>query len=283
MSSLWATLNTPLMLRALLEVVLVGSIAGATGVHVVLRRQSFFTLAVSHATFPGVVIASMVGVSIFLGGLLFGLIFSLGVHLLSQQRAVNDTGVIGTLLAGSFAVGVLLQSGRTGGSKDLTAFLVGSVLTVTRYDIGLTIVAGSVIVTLMALLHKELIFTAFDRESSQAMGYGRKLDLVVLLLASSTLVVTIPAVGTVLSVAFISVPAVTARLWSDRVGVCLFLSPVFGAVSGVCGLLVSTQWRVAAGGAIALSCSGLFALSWILTRQWRTSSNPIASNLSEVR
>jgi ABC-type Mn2+/Zn2+ transport system permease subunit len=266
MNSLWQTLSTPLMVRALIEVVVVGLVAGLAGVHVVLRKQSFFTLAVSHATFPGVVIASILGVSIFLGGLLFGMVFSVGVHILARQRTVSDTSVVGTLLAGSFATGVLLQSTRTGGSKDLAGFLVGSVLTVTSNDIVLTAAAGFVIATVMLMLHKELVFTAFDRESSRAMGYGRMLDLVVLLIATLTLVVTIPAVGTVLSVALVSVPALTARLWTDRLSVCLWLSPLFGVASGVLGLVASAQWRVAAGGAIALSCSGLFAVSWIVTR-----------------
>ena len=269
MNTLWCTLNTPLLRRALLEVVLVGALAGITGVHVVLRRQSFFTLALSHATFPGVVLASMAGFSLFVGGLSFGVVFAVAVHLLSRQHDVDDTSVTGVLLAGSFAFGVLLQSGRSGGSKDLAAFLVGSVLTVNRGDIIVTAIAGLAVTMVIALLHKELILTSFDRQYSAALGYGGWLDLAVLLLATVTLVVTIPAVGTILSVALVSVPALTARLWTERVGHAMALSALIGAMSGVAGLVVSTQWRIAAGGAIALTGSAVFVVSWLLTGQWK--------------
>ena len=269
MNALWTTMSTPLMMRALLEVVLVGALAGATGVHVVLRRQSFFTLALSHATFPGVVLASIAGLSIFVGGLAFGLVFAVAVHLLSRQRAVDETSVIGVLLAGAFAFGALLQSARPGGSRDLAAFLVGSILTVTRHDIAITVAVGVVVLLVVAALHKEFILTAFDSDLGAAMGYGRHLDLVVLILATVTLVVTIPVLGTVLSVALVSVPALTARLWTDHVGTAMVFGACIGAVSGIIGLVISAQWRIAAGGAIALSCSALFLISWLATGKWR--------------
>ena len=267
MSALWTTMNTPLLRRALLEVVLVGALGGVVGVHVVLRRQSFFTLALSHATFPGVVLASVAGISLFIGGLAFGIVFAVTVHLLSRRHDLDDTSVTGVLLAGTFALGVVLQSARAGGSKDLAAFLVGSVLTVNRGDIIVTTTAGLAVLFTIALLNKELILTAFDRQYSAALGYGGWLDLTVLLLATITLVVTIPAVGTILSVELVSVPALTARLWTDRVGHAMALAAGFGAMSGVAGLVVSTQWRIAAGGAIALAGTALFVSSWVLSGQ----------------
>ena len=83
------------------------------------------------------------------------------------------------------------------------------------------------------------------------------------------LLCAIPAVGTILSVALVSVPALTARLWTDRVGHAMGLAALIGAVSGVAGLVVSTQWRIAAGGAIALAGSAVFVVSWLLTGQWK--------------
>src|SRR6185437_1956004 len=74
MSNLVDALHTPLFRRALLESVLVAALAGIVGVHVVLRRLPFFVTAMSHATFPGVVIASALGVSLFLRGTAFGLV-----------------------------------------------------------------------------------------------------------------------------------------------------------------------------------------------------------------
>src|SRR5207248_1915986 len=74
MTTVLHSLGRPYFQRALLEAVLVGALGGVVGVHVLLRRLPFFVVAMSHATFPGVVLASVVGVSLFLGGTAFGLV-----------------------------------------------------------------------------------------------------------------------------------------------------------------------------------------------------------------
>lgn len=72
--------------RAMVAAVLVGLLAGLIGVQVVLRRLSFFTMAMSHATFPGVVAASIIGLNIYLGGAVAGLVVAIGVAALSRAR-----------------------------------------------------------------------------------------------------------------------------------------------------------------------------------------------------
>ena len=127
---------------ALIEAVMVGAVAGAVGVHVLLRRLPFFVVAMSHATFPGVVFGSLLGVSLFAGGALFGVAVALVVVALGALGEVDDSSAIGIVLAGSFAVGVLVLSAQPSGSKDLSAFLVGSIVTVTRGDLVTTTPSG---------------------------------------------------------------------------------------------------------------------------------------------
>ena len=116
--------------RALLEAVMVGVISGVIGVHVLLRRLPFFTLAMGHATFPGVVLAALLGVNLLLGAGAFGILVVLAVALLGARERIDDTSAIGVVLAGAFALGVLLLSAQAGFSKDLSAYLVGSIVTV---------------------------------------------------------------------------------------------------------------------------------------------------------
>ena len=137
-------------------------------------------------------------------------------------------------------------------------------LTVGASDIMVTVLLGIAVVALVVVAHKELVLTAFDRDGATAMGYGRSIELGLLLVITVTVVTTIPAVGTILSVALLSVPALTARLWSDRVATMLIVSAASGAVCGVVGLVLSVQWRLAAGATIAVTSSGLFGLSWLL-------------------
>ena len=254
--------------RAAVEAVLAGALGGVVGAHVLVRRLPFFVVAMSHATFPGIVLASLVGVSLFVGGAAFALVVVAVITGLGVLTELDDTSLTGVVLAGGFAVGVVILSARPGGSRDLSAFLVGSILNVTRSDIATTASIGGVLVIGLVGLHKELVLGAFDPGGSAALGYPTAaLDAAVLAAVAVAMVVMVPAVGTLLAVALLTVPALAARQWTDRMGRLMVLAACFGAASGVLGLVASAVWRVAAGGAIALAAAALFAVSATVSRR----------------
>jgi ABC-type Mn2+/Zn2+ transport system permease subunit len=169
------------------------------------------------------------------------------------------------VLAGAFAFGVLLLSAQAGFTKDLSAYLVGSIVTVQPADLVITAVAAVVVLGALAALHKELVLGAFDHDGLAALGYPAVLlDLAMLLLIEVVVVTSVPAVGTILSVALITAPAATARLWTDRLGLTMALSAVLGAASGVIGLVLSRHWNIAAGATIVLVAAGLFTVSVVV-------------------
>jgi manganese/iron transport system permease protein len=269
--------------RALAEMSIVGVLCGAVGVHVVLRRLSFPTMALTHATFPGVVIAALLGVNIVLGAGLFGLLLVGVIAAVAGARvapsgassrrgeAAADAGgrdvtsVTGVLLAGGFALGLVLMSAQKGFSRDLTAYLVGSILTVQTTDIAVSAVTAVVVLGVLAALRKELMLAAFDPDALAAAGYPtRRLDLVMLVAIEVTVVTSVPAVGTILAVALIVGPAATARLWCSSMGSTTAVAVGVAVVSGVAGIAASEAWRVAAGGATVLTVAAFFAASLLL-------------------
>ena len=250
--------------RALVEVLLVGGLCGVVGVHVVLRRLSFFTMSMTHATFPGIVLAAMLGLNLYLGAGLFGVLLVLAVAWLWSRPGANESSVVGVVLSAGFALGVLLLSAQSGFTKDLSAYLVGSVLTVQPADLVVTAGVGAAVLLLLATLRKELVLGAFDRGGLRALGYpAALLDIVLLLAIEATVVSAVPAAGVILSVALIVAPAATARLWTDRLATMTVVAVGVGAASGVVGLVISQQARVSAGAAIVLVACGCFALSWL--------------------
>jgi manganese/iron transport system permease protein len=253
------------MQRALVEVILMGAVAGAIGTYMVLRGLSFLGDALSHAIFPGVVIAFLLGRSVFLGALAFGVLTSASIVVLATTRRVKEDSAIGVLFAGFFALGVVLISTTRNYMRDLAAFLFGNVLGVTTYDIGLSAVVEAVVLLLLVLFHKELLLVAFDREAAQAMGVPVFwVNLLLLVMISLTIVVSLSAVGNILVVAMLVTPAAAARLLTDRLPVMLGLSAAIGAMSGVAGLVISYHANVAAGGTIVLVATGVFGLVWLL-------------------
>ncbi|RKN22104.1 metal ABC transporter permease [Micromonospora musae] len=253
--------------RATAEVLLVGALAGLIGVHVVLNRLSFFTMALTHATFPGVVAASIIGVNILLGGVIAGAMVALGVAALSRRRSQNAAAATGVMLSGGFALGAGLVATQNGFSRDLTSFLVGSILTVNPQDLLTTAVALVVVAAVLTACARPLRYTGFDRMGAQAAGFATGAWDVVLLLTIQVVVVTIvPAVGTILALALIVAPAAAARQWSHRLSIITALAVTLGALSGLGGLYASSHWNVAAGASITLTATAILALSTVLSR-----------------
>jgi ABC-type Mn2+/Zn2+ transport system permease subunit len=160
---------------------------------------------------------------------------------------------------------VVLASAQPGFSKDLTAYLVGQILTVQPGDIAVTATVAAAVLALLAGLHKELLFTTFDPHGAAASGQPTLLlDLAMLLAVEATVVTLLPAVGLILAVALIVAPAATARLWCDALPATFATSVLIAVGSGVTGLWLSTRYDVAAGAAIVLVAATAFTASLVL-------------------
>jgi manganese/iron transport system permease protein len=238
----------PYMQRALTEVLLLGVLTGVAGVFVVLRRLAFMTDALTHTVFPGVVIAHLAGRSLALGALAFGVLTAVLFTLLAANRRVGSDAGMAIVLTALFSVGVVLVSRQHSYTSDLTLFLFGRVLTVDRADLVTTLVLTVLVLAVLAVLGKELVLRAFDPEGATAMGYpGVVLDLVLNLLIALVVVAAVKAVGTVLVVAMLVVPAASARLLADRLAGMAIVSCAFAVLGGWGGLLASYQLSVHAG------------------------------------
>lgn len=252
------------MQRALIEVVLMGAVTGAVGCYVVLRGLSFIGDALSHAIFPGIVVAYLLGHSVFIGAMAFGVMTSGAITVVATNRRLKEDSAIGVLFAGTFALGIVLISSTDNFTRDLASFLFGNVLGATTSDIWISAGAGLVVVLFLLLFHRELLIISFDRVAGESMGIKVFwIDLLLLLMISLTIVISLRAVGNILVVAMLVTPAATARLLTDRLPVMLVLSSAIGVGSGIVGLFVSYHADVAAGGTIVLVATGVFGAVWL--------------------
>jgi manganese/iron transport system permease protein len=230
----------PYMQRALVEALLLGGLAGAVGVAVVLRRLAFYGEALTHTVFPGIVVAHLLDRSLLLGALAFGLLSAVLLTGLGTRGRVSADAGIAILLTSFFAVGVVLVSRLETYAADLTAFLFGSLLTVDRAEIVGTAVVGAVVLLALGLTYKELLLRAFDPVAATAMGYRTALlDLLLNACVALVVVAALKAVGTMLVLALLVIPAATARLLTGRVGSMLLVSTALGALAGWAGLTIS--------------------------------------------
>lgn len=251
---------------AMLEVVLAGALAGIVGVLVVLRERAFFTMSLTHATFPGAVAAAMLGVSVPLGAAVAAVALIAVAVGIGRIRSQGPAVASGVMLTAGFALGALLQS-LAPLAIDVESFLVGQVLAVTGPDIALTAALLVVAVAVWAVAGRHLVFSSVDEAGYRRAGLAPWVpEALSLALIAATVVAIMPVVGAILGVALIVAPAAAARLVVRDWRWMLVIAPIVGIASGVVGLLASRWLDIAAGGAIALVAALLYGLAWVVGR-----------------
>jgi manganese/iron transport system permease protein len=252
--------------RALVASALVGVACAVIGSFVVLKGMSFIGDAVSHAAFPGIVIAYMLGLPIILGGAVASIVTALGIGALTRQSGLRSDSIIGVLFAGMFALGVALFSSIPNYVGDLFHFLFGDVLGISVADLLALSLLVLILLVVVRVLWKELLFATFDPLGAGAAGLPvRRLDDLLLILIAVTIVISLQAVGIVLVVAMITTPAATAQMLVQRFGKMISTAALIGVVSAVAGLYLSYALDLASGAAIVLVETALFLLVLFVT------------------
>jgi ABC-type Mn2+/Zn2+ transport system permease subunit len=263
------------MQRALVASVLVGALTALVGCYVVLKGLAFIGDAISHAAFPGVVVAFVLKLPIYPGAVVAALVTALGIGWVSRRAALRLDTAIGVIFAGTFAAGVLLMSTIKGYVGDLMSFLFGNVLAVTPSD--LLVVAGLAVAVLVAIVatYKELLFATFDPLGAQAAGYPVGVfEYGLLVLVALAIAVSIQVVGIILVVAMLVTPAATAQLMTGRFERLLALAVGLSVAESIFGLYLSYYGNWASGATIVLVQTAVFGLvlalsprSSVLTRR----------------
>lgn len=263
---LLAPLGYDFFVRAIIASALVGVACAIVGSFVVLKGMSFIGDAVSHAAFPGVVIAYLVGAPIILGGAIAAIGTALGIGAITRRSGLRADAIIGVLFAGMFALGVALFSSIPNYVGDLFHFLFGDVLGINVGDLGaLTLLVLGLLVVLR-LLWKELLFSTFDPLGAGAAGLPvRRLDDLLLILIAVTIVISLQAVGIVLVVAMITTPAATAQLLVKRFTSMIQVAALIGVSAAVVGLYLSYMLDIASGAAIVIIETALFMIALFYT------------------
>ncbi|MDP0494958.1 MAG: metal ABC transporter permease [Verrucomicrobiota bacterium JB024] len=248
--------------KALAAVLLAGLNCALVGTYVVLRRMAFLGGALGHTILPGVAFAFLKGFSLFFGALGASLATALGVAALSSQKRVREDTAIGVVLAGMFALGILLMS-MASSYRDFESIVFGSVLGVTSADLMIVAAVTVLIIVVLALWHKELELTSLDPEYARVIGIEpNRMRLLVLLLASLAVVSAVQVVGALLTIALLITPAACAALIMRSVSGIMVLSSAVAVFSGFAGLLLSYHFDVSSGACIVLVATGCFLLVW---------------------
>ncbi|HCJ12276.1 MAG: hypothetical protein A2Y14_04790 [Verrucomicrobia bacterium GWF2_51_19] len=256
----------PFIIKAILGVILVGVSCAWVGSFVVLRRMTFLSEALSHTVLPGVVVAYLFGWPLLVGALGAGLVTVVGIGLIGRSRKVRSDSVIGILLSGMLALGVLLM-GLSGSFRDFSGLLFGNVLSLDTLDL---IFAGVVLVVLagvFSFFNKELVLSSYDPEYAETIGiHPKRLQLLLLVATALGVITGIKLLGALLTTAMLVLPATSAFLVTKRFAQGVLLAMAYALIAGLAGIYLSYTFDVLSGPAIVLVACLLFAITWLLRR-----------------
>src|SRR5580698_5000451 len=251
------------MQRALIAAMIIGVLCAALGTFVVLRRMAVVGHALTHSALPGLVIAYLMGGSLFAGALIATIITALGIGFLAKDESVYEDTLVGMVPNIMFAFGILLIS-TTKSFRDLFSMLFGNILGVTDGDLHLIMLIAAVSLLALFLFYKELKLFSVDPNYAKTIGLPVKaMHYGILLFLSFTAVVGIQAVGTVLTNALLVIPVAAARLLTDRLGRMMLLSCIFAVISAVGGIYLSYYFGSASGASIVMFASFIFFMAWV--------------------
>lgn len=264
MEALLEPLGSAFFVRALLAATIVGTVCAVVGTYVVLKGIAFIGDAISHAAFPGVVAAFMLGLPYYLGAAVAAVGTALAIGVVTRRAHIRTDTAIGVLFAGTFALGIFLYSTIQGYVADLFSFLFGQLLSTSVDDLIALTVLGGIVLATVAILWKELLYSTFDPLGAAASGLRVEwLESLFLALVALTIVISLQAIGIILVVAMLATPAATAQLLTVRFGRLMATGVVLAVGASVGGLYLSYWLDVASGATIVLVQTAIFLIALI--------------------
>ncbi len=252
-------------LRAIAASAIVGLVCAVIGAFMVLRGLAFMGDALSHASFPGVVAAYLLGAPFYIGATIAAVGTSLAIGWITRRGRLRGDTAIGVLFAGMFAFGVFLFSTIPNYVGDLFGFLFGDVLGTSTTDLIALVILGLIVLLIVGAFWKELLYSTFDPLGAGASGLPVvALEYLFLGLIAMTIVISLQAVGIILVVAMLVTPAATAQLVTDRFSRLLLVASAIGIIAPVVGLYISYWTDTASAALIVLVETATFLVALLL-------------------
>jgi zinc/manganese transport system permease protein len=256
------------MRRALVGCLALSLAAPPLGVFLMLRRMSLMGDAMSHAILPGAAIGYLLaGLSLFamsLGAFLTGLAVALAAGLVARTTVLREDATLAAFYLVSLALGVLIISIR-GSAIDLLHVLFGSVLALDDAAVILLASIATVSLAALAVIYRPLVLECFDPQFLRSVSaLSSPTHLTFLVLVVLNLVAGFQALGTLMAVGIMLLPAIAARFWAEDVSGMILVAVACAFVASLSGLLLSYYANVPAGPAIVLVCGIFYLLSMLI-------------------
>ena len=258
--------------RALLAAIMIGFLNGYLGGYIVLRRSSLFAGALSHTLFPGIAIGALIAglnpVSALIGASITALVIGLLSQSISNHSRVDQNATLAILYTAAFAVGLLILD-RIGTYVQIEGYLFGNILGLSNFDLWFAYGSGAIVLSLLILFQRPLLISIFSPDIARTQGIRVKwLDLMLAGLLILTMITSLQAVGSILTLGLLVAPASIFYLFVNSPRALLWGGGLLGALLSCVSIFVSNWLNLQTGAAIVLVLGIAFLAAFILSPRY---------------
>jgi len=241
------------MQRALLSGVVVAVTCSVVGLFLVLRRQSLFGDALSHAAFGGIAVGLFTSIYPLWTALVISVLAALGITKLRQSTKIPPDAAVAVMLSSGLAMGIVLIGLAGGFNLDLESFLFGSILLISMQDQLMILVLSGVVLVIIFKLYTQFIYITFSEDQARVSGINvTRLNYLFIALASLAVISSLRLVGVLLISSLIVIPNITAMMFGKGFKKTALISIIVAVSSVLLGIVVSYITNLAPGGVIVL-------------------------------
>lgn len=250
--------------HALLGSLFASIACGIIGTYIVTRRLVFISGGLTHASFGGIGIGLYAGISPILSAALFSVLTAFGVQWLSKRNDMREDSAIAMFWTFGMALGIIFSFLAPGFTPDLSAYLFGNILTITTTDIILLAILSTTQILFFSCFLHPIISIAFDPEFSRSQGLPVALfEYILMTFIALTIVLSLRMVGIVLVISLLTIPQMTANLFSNKFTHIVGLSIAIGYLCCMGGLFISYFLNVPSGASIIFLSIIIYAIAKI--------------------
>ncbi|MBD8389889.1 metal ABC transporter permease [Dysgonomonas sp. BGC7] len=260
-------ISYPFFQNALLGSLFASIACGIIGSYIVIRRLVFISGGITHASLGGIGMGFYFGWNPILSAMIFSILSAFGIEWLSSRQGVREDSAIGSFWSLGMAIGIIFIYLKPGFAPNLSDYLFGNILTITRLDITYLAILSLVLILVFTLFGKQILFAAFDPDFAKTRGLPVNLIKYTMMMGIAiTIVLSIRLVGIVLLMSILTVPQMTANLFTSNFVKMILLSILIGFLACIAGLFLSAVLDVPSGVFIIFTQIVVFLISRSLVR-----------------
>jgi len=245
--------------NALFSGLLASVACGIVGVIVIEKKLVMMSGGIAHTSYGGVGLGYLLGFEPILGAFLFSVLAAVGIGYVKRKGGTRSDVIVGLFWSLGMALGVLFIGLMPGYPPDLTSYLFGGILSVTRTDLTMALALSAIVALVVAMFYNDWKAYLFDEEFAAILGVRTAvLEYLLLILVAMTIVALIRVVGIILVMALLTAPAATAGLLTGNLKRRMLYAVLIGALCCTAGLWVSYALDIASGASIVVLCAACY-------------------------